>query len=81
MKLEDIACQILVNAGKYKSQDEALKALRSEYNLHFPKSNFEEWNRDLPESTARNVISNVGKNGSMSVRFLIKDLETICQQL
>jgi hypothetical protein len=81
MLLEDIACQILVNSGKYQSKEKALEVLHSEYKAHFPFSSFEVWNKDLPEATARNIISNVGKNGSMSIRFLIKDLETICKQL
>jgi hypothetical protein len=77
MLLEELASQILVNAGKFTSQDEALKSFRDEFNLHFPQRDYKRWNKDIPEGVVANIINNVGKNSSVSVRFLIKDLETI----
>jgi hypothetical protein len=77
MLLEDLASQILVNAGKFSSKNEALKSFKDEFNLHFPQRDYDKWNKDIPDEVVQNIINNVGKNSSVSVRFLIKDLETI----
>lgn len=77
MRLEEVASQVLVNAGTFKTKEEALVSFKEEFNLHFPQRKYDEWNKDIPESVVQNIIRNVGKNSSVSVRFLIKDLETI----
>lgn len=77
MLLEELASQILVNAGKFASKTEALKSFREEFNLYFPQRDYDKWNKEIPEEVVANIINNVGKNSSVSVRFLIKDLETI----
>jgi hypothetical protein len=81
MFLEDIAVHILVNSTRYSTQDEALRGLKSEFKAHFPMYSYEQWNRDIPEALAKNIITNVGKNSNVSVRFVIKDLETICNTI
>ncbi|HEY0743532.1 MAG TPA: hypothetical protein VGD40_18820 [Chryseosolibacter sp.] len=77
MLLEDIAVKCLVNSHLAKSNADALTLLKNEFAKSYPTLSYENWNKELPEALAQNIITNVGKNGSMSVRFLIKDLETI----
>jgi hypothetical protein len=81
MKLEDIAVEILVNSNKYHDKDRALEGLKSEFSLHFPASDYAKWNTEVPESLAKNIIPNVGKNENVSVKFIIKDLEVICKTI
>jgi hypothetical protein len=77
MYLEEIACQALINAGHFSTKEEALQSFKSDFQTHFPFRSYEEWNKDIPASLVENIITNIGKNSSISVRFLIKDLETI----
>ena len=81
MFLEEIASQILVNASRFPSKDIATENIRSEFKIHFPFWTYENWNKEVPESLARSIITNVGKNGNVSVRFIIKDLDTILKAL
>lgn len=81
MLLEEIAIKCMVNSGLAKSDQEALTLLKDEFSQSYPALSYTKWNKDVPSSMANNIITNVGKNGSMSVRFLIKDLETIAKLL
>jgi hypothetical protein len=81
MRLETIAVKILVNSKKYATENEALNGLKSEFKIHFSTYDYKEWNKEVPETFGLNIISNVGKNGNVSVRFIIKDLETIASRL
>jgi hypothetical protein len=81
MFLEEIASQILVNSSKFPSKDVAMKSVRAEFKAHFPDWNYDSWNREVDEPLAKSIISNVGKNGNVSVRFIIKDLDTILKTL
>ena len=81
MLLEEIASQILVDTKRFKTKEEALSAFRNEFTLHFPNKDYSEWNKSIPASMAQNIITNVGKNGAVSIRFLIKDLQTITNVL
>jgi len=81
MLLEDIAVKCMVNSRLAKSEQEALTVLKAEFSKSYPALSYEKWNKDIPASMANNIITNVGKNGSMSIRFLIKDLETIAKLL
>jgi hypothetical protein len=81
MLLESIAAKILVNTYKYKTMEEAVHGLKSEFKKHFPTFDYTEWNKDIPDSIAQNVIDNIVKNGTVSERFIIKDLEIISKQL
>lgn len=81
MLLEEVASHVLVNAGKFGSREEAIDSFRNEFSSHFPNRNYKEWNKEVPDSMVKNIIENVGKNSSISVRFLIKDLETITSVL
>ena len=71
----------MVNSHLAASEEEALNRLKAEFSLSYPALSYERWNKDLPDAMAQNIITNVGKNSSMSVRFLIKDLETIAKLL
>jgi hypothetical protein len=81
MLLEEIASQILVNSSKFPSMEVATESVRAEFRAHFPTWSYENWNRDVSDSLAKSIISNVGKNGIVSVRFIIKDLDTIMKTL
>ena len=81
MFLEEIASQILVNSSRFSSKDIAMENIRLEFKVHFPSWNYETWNREVSESLAKSIITNVGKNGNVSVRFIIKDLDTILKTL
>jgi hypothetical protein len=81
MLLEEIALKCMVNSSLAKTSEEALASLKNEFSKSYPALSYEKWNKEVPESMAQNIITNVGKNGSMSVRFLIKDLEMIAKIL
>lgn len=81
MLLEEIASKCMVNSGLAVNSEKAVARLKQEFSTSYPALSYDKWNKDVPESMAQNIISNVGKNGSMSVRFLIKDLETIARLL
>ena len=81
MRLEKIAVRILVNSAMYGNEKEAQKGLESEFKAHFPQLDYDQWNKDVPDSLVENIVSNVGKNGKVSVRFIIKDLHTIISNL
>ena len=81
MFLEEIASQILVNSSKFSSKDVAKANVRAEFKVHFPTWSYENWNREVEEPLAKSIITNVGKNGNVSVRFIIKDLDTILKTL
>lgn len=81
MRLEQIAAKILINAYKFPNEADAIRGLKSEFKLHFPTYDYDDWNKDVPDTFAQNIINNVGKNGTVSVRFIIKDLETISKVL
>lgn len=81
MLLETIAAKILVSGNRFASETEAIFAIRSEFTLNRPMGNYNEWNQEVAEDLSRNIIENVKKNGSVSVRFIIKDLETISRYL
>jgi hypothetical protein len=81
MYLEEIASHILVNSNNFPTKDVAAENVRSEFKAHFPSWNYDSWNQDVPDTIAKSIITNVGKNGSVSVRFIIKDLDTILKTL
>lgn len=81
MLLESIAAKILVDTYKYKTTEQAVNGLKSEFKKHFPTYSYNDWNKDIPDSLAQIVIANIGKNGPVSERFIIKDLEIISKQL
>jgi hypothetical protein len=81
MLLEEIASEILVNCSKFASKDIAAESVRSEFRVHFPSWNYDDWNQEVSEPLAKSIITNVGKNGNVSVRFIIKDLDTIMKTL
>src|SRR5689334_345464 len=66
MRLEEIAIKCLVNSGLEKTNDKALRSLHREFATSFPSLNYEEWNKEIPETMAQNIVSNVGKNGTIS---------------
>jgi hypothetical protein len=81
MRVQDIAVTLLMRNSKFNTAEAALDGLRTEFKIHFPTWNYDQWNSEVPENLAKNIINNVGKNGNVSVRFIIKDLDTILKAL
>jgi hypothetical protein len=81
MLLEEIAIKCMVNSKLARTDHDALARLKEEFSKSYPTLSYIKWNRDVPDSMANNIITNVRKNASLSVRFLIKDLEAIARLL
>lgn len=82
MLLEEIAAEILIKYKKFPHKEGALAALKSEFNSHFPRSQYDRWAKtEIPESLSQNIVATVGKNRDVSIRFIIKDLDIISKTI
>jgi hypothetical protein len=81
MLLEEIAVKCIIKSKLAGTEHDALARLKEEFSKSYPALSYVKWNKDVPDSMANNIITNVGKNTSLSVRFLIKDLEAIARLL
>jgi hypothetical protein len=66
--------QCLVNSGMVKSLEEAEEAVRIIFDEAFPNKDFSDWNKDLDDTAAEDIIKNVGRASRINVRKLIENL-------
>jgi hypothetical protein len=74
MRNSTVIAQCLVNSGMTKSLEEAEHSVRTIFYEEFPGRNFDEWNLNVNDQTAMNIVNNVGRASRIDVRKFIEDL-------
>ncbi len=64
----------LVNSNMIPDIQDAKAAVRMVFDSEFPDADFDDWNADIPESTADNIIRDVGWASRINVAKFISDL-------
>jgi hypothetical protein len=57
-----------------KDIEDAENVIRSVFKDEFPNHNFQEWNSNIPDKTANNIINAVDKASRINVKTFIEDL-------
>jgi len=58
----------------FSNIQEAEMRVQNIFHDEFPNDNFHIWNTEIHDSSASNIINNVGKADSIDVKQFIKDL-------
>jgi hypothetical protein len=74
MQKSTIVATCLVNSKMIDKVENAEIAVQNIFQEEFPKSNFREWNIDINDQAARNIINSVGGASRINVRNFIEDL-------
>jgi hypothetical protein len=74
MRKSTVIANCLVNSNMFRDIEEAESAVRKIFYTEFPDHNFSAWNENIPDKTAQNIISKVGKASRINVEQFIKDL-------
>ncbi len=64
----------LVNSNMIRDIEDANAAVRMIFDSEFPDADFDDWNADIPELTADNIIRDVGRASPINVAKFISDL-------
>jgi hypothetical protein len=81
MRTEQIVVQILINSKKAKDEESAVQLIKAAFNESLPMADYELWNREIEDSTARALIDNARHRDKIILSILIQDLNTIAQGL
>ena len=74
MKKSAIVATCLVNSNMIKELENAISAVQNIFSDEYPDQEFQIWDTDILESTAKNIISNVGRASRINVAKFIKNL-------
>lgn len=75
MRKSTIIATCLVNMEiGFRTVQEAEHRVQAVFNDEFPKENYDEWNSNIHDSSAQNLIKNVGKASQINVKQFIDDL-------
>ena len=74
MRKSTAIAQCLVNSEFVLPLERAEHAVRVIFDDEFPDKDFNEWNQNIDETTAANIIRAVGKASRINVKKFIKDL-------
>lgn len=74
MRKSTVIATCLVNSQMIKDIEDAETVIRKVFQDEFPKHIFQEWNSNIPDKTANNIINAVGKASHINVKEFIKDL-------
>jgi hypothetical protein len=74
MRKSTTIAQCLVNSKMIWSLEEAETAVKVIYIEEFPSRDFNDWNRDINEDVAANIIRTVGQASRINVKKFIEDL-------
>jgi hypothetical protein len=70
----NIIAHCLVNSKMLGRLEDADQAVRQTFLDEFPDSNFTEWNQEINDKTAENIIRNVGRASRINVKKFIEEL-------
>lgn len=74
MKRSSLIATCLVKANMIARIEFAEQCVRQTFSSEFPDANFAEWNRDINEITAEDIIRRVGPTSRINVKKFIEDL-------
>jgi hypothetical protein len=74
MRRSTVIAQCLVNSEMIKSLDDAERRVRLVFEDEFPNQDFDEWNRNMDDCAAADIIKAVGKASRINVKKFIEDL-------
>jgi len=74
MRKSTVIATCLVNSRMVEDIEGAENAVKSVFQDEFPKHKFQEWNSNIPDKTANNIINAVGKASRINVKKFIEDL-------
>lgn len=74
MKKSTVIATCLVNSSMINRLEDAENAVRQVFLDEFPESNFAQWNREIDDQVAEQIIKNVGRASQINVRKFIEDL-------
>jgi hypothetical protein len=74
MKKSEVIAKCLVNSGMKDQMEEAKQAVHQIFLEEFPKASFSNWDQDIDDKVAENIICAVGRASRINVRKFIQDL-------
>jgi hypothetical protein len=74
MRKSTVIAECLVNSKMIGSLDEAEHTVREIFRQEFPTQDFDNWNQNIDDAAAKNIIGTVGKASKINVRKFIEDL-------
>ena len=75
MKRSDIIATVLVNCGVSFSQGDAMLLIRKTFEEELPERDFQTWNVELDERSAKSLIDTIGIKTNLNLKMFILDLE------
>ena len=74
MRKSTVIAQCLVKSKMIVSLEEAEHAVRVIFNQEFLDNDFNDWNKNMDDAAAANIIRSVGKASRINVKKFIEDL-------
>jgi hypothetical protein len=74
MKKSKIVAACLVNSRMIAKYDDAESAVRRIFQQEFPRATFLEWDSEIDDHVAENIIRSVGRASTINVKKFIEDL-------
>ena len=74
MRKSTIIAECLVNSGMIERIEEAESAVQQIFIEEFPKADFTQWNQEIDDNTAKNIIRTVDRASRINVKLFIEDL-------
>ena len=74
MRKSTVIAKCLVNSNMIGRLEDAEHSVQQIFLNEFPNSNFSEWNQDINDKAAENIIRNVGRPSRINVKKFIEDL-------
>jgi len=77
MRKSTVIATCLVNSSIVNRLEDAEHLVKQVFADEFPLENFHQWNREMDENTAKNIIRNVGRVMRINVKQFVEDLRTM----
>jgi hypothetical protein len=80
MKKSQLINDVIVRSGMAKSEVEANKIFVLTFAEYFADLNLRQWDSDVPTEVCQKFLHNLGRAQGISVRYLIKDLDSMVKK-
>jgi hypothetical protein len=74
MRKSAIIASCLVNSSMSGRLEEAESTVQQVFQEEFPRALFSEWNHDISDQVAAQIIGNVGRASRINIKKFIEDL-------
>lgn len=74
MRKSNVIAKRLVNSNMVARLEDAEQSVKQIFLDEFPGLNFTDWNREINDATAENIIKNVGRASRINVKKFIEEL-------